>query len=90
MSSRHPTQIKIVLTGVGNIGRRFLQALAAKEGLLRTRYGLTFTLVGAADSRGTALDPAGLDLEAVVRLKESGRSVAEYPDQGRPGMSSWN
>ena len=55
---------------------------------LRDRYGLAFRLVGAADSRGAAFDPRGLDLAAVVRLKEGGGSVAAYPDRGRPGMAA--
>jgi homoserine dehydrogenase len=69
---------------LGNIGRRFLEILIDKAGLLRTRYGLAFCVVGAADSRGAALDPEGLDLAAIVRLKQAGQSVAGLPERGRP------
>ena len=81
-------EIEIVLIGLGNIGRRFLQILDHKRDSLRTRYGLAFKLVGAADSRGAAIAQAGLDLAAVVRLKREGRSVAEYPAYGHPAMSA--
>ena len=50
-----------------------------KSDLLRTRYGLEFRVVGAVDSRGAASDPEGLDLAEIVRLKETGQSVAAYP-----------
>jgi homoserine dehydrogenase len=79
-------EIEIVVIGLGNIGRRFLQILDHKRDFLRTRYGLAFKLVGAADSRGAAIAQAGLDLAAVVRLKREGRSVAEYPACGHPAM----
>jgi homoserine dehydrogenase len=82
------TQINIIVSGLGNIGRRFLQVLNRKADHLRARYGLSFRLVGAADSRGAAFDPTGLDVADVVRLKEAGGSVATYPDRGRPGMAA--
>jgi len=80
------TEVKLVLIGLGNIGRRFLQVLDRKAGYLCTRHGLSFKVVGAADSRGATVDPTGLDLSTIVDLKREKRSVAEYPDCGRPGM----
>jgi glutamate dehydrogenase (NAD(P)+) len=35
--------------------------------------------VGAADSQGAVYHPAGLDVEDLIRLKEAGQSVADYP-----------
>jgi homoserine dehydrogenase len=80
-------QVKLTIIGLGNIGRRFLQVLDRKANHLDARYGLTFQVVGAADSQGAATDPAGLDLSTIVKFKQAGRSVAEYPERGRPGMS---
>jgi homoserine dehydrogenase len=80
-------QIKLIAIGLGNIGRRFLQVLHDKAEHLRTHYGLSFCLVGAADSGGAAHDPNGLDLPAIVALKERGGSIAQYPYIGQPGMS---
>ncbi|MFV2070651.1 MAG: hypothetical protein ACC645_27090, partial [Pirellulales bacterium] len=54
-------QVKLVLIGVGNTGRRFLEILARKGDTLRTRYGLELVLVGVADSSGAALAADGLD-----------------------------
>ena len=81
-------QIRLVLVGLGNIGRRFLRVLDLKADHLRTHYGLSFQVVGAADSRGAALDPAGLDLAQVADLKAAGRSVADLPALGQTGMSA--
>ena len=52
-------QVKLVLIGVGNIGRRFLELLARKEDTLRARYGLELVLVGVADTSGAALAVEG-------------------------------
>jgi len=81
-------QIRIVLIGLGNLGRRFCEILLAKDVRLRQRYDLALRVVGAADSRGVAYDPAGLDLEQIVRLKTSGGTVADYPNSGRRDWDS--
>jgi homoserine dehydrogenase len=86
-STGEQKQIRIVVSGLGNIGRRFLSILDRKAPLLRERYSLSFLLVAAADSRGAALDPEGLDIQTVVDLKVDGRSVADFPGHGRAGMT---
>lgn len=81
-------QIRIVLIGLGNLGRRFCEILLAKDVRLRQRYDLALRVVGAADSRGVAYDPAGLDLNKIVRLKTTGGTVADYPGAGRRDWDS--
>ena len=80
--------VRIVLVGLGNLGRRFCETVALKESLLADRYGLSLTLVGAADSRGAAYDPAGLDLLKVAEIKSAGGTVGDYPDVGRSGWDA--
>ncbi|MGC9398941.1 MAG: homoserine dehydrogenase [Anaerolineae bacterium] len=80
--------VRIVLIGLGNLGRRFCEVLLVKDELLRRRYELALRVVGAADSRGAAYDPAGLDLNEVVRLKSAGSTVADYPRRGRRDWDS--
>jgi homoserine dehydrogenase len=80
--------VRLVVSGLGNIGRRYLEILIDKAGLLRARYGLVLRVVGAADSRGAAVDPAGLDLAEIVRLKKAGQSAADYSGCGRAALSS--
>lgn len=77
--------VNFLLVGLGNIGRRFCEVLSDKDALLRSRYGLALRMVGAADSRGAAYDPAGLDLAKVAQLKQEGGTVADYLTVGRTG-----
>ncbi len=79
--------VRIVLVGAGNLGRRFARLLAEKRDELPRRYGVTFRLVGAADSRGTAVCPGGLDGVALEEMKRAGGGVADLPGVGHPGMT---
>jgi homoserine dehydrogenase len=83
--------IRLVLTGLGNLGRRFCEILLEKDKHLRQRYGLSFRIVGAADSRGVAYDPAGLDLAQIVRLKKEGASISTHAGANIPlEYESWD
>ncbi len=79
--------MRVVLTGLGNVGRGLLSILASQEAILREQYGLEILVVGGADSGGAAIDPSGLDLRDLLSSKAAGRSVAALPSVGRPGMS---
>ena len=76
----------LIVTGLGNVGRNFLKILTTQGELLRTEHGLELRVVGATDSAGSASDPNGLDLEAVVALKNEGRSVRQLPRTGKAGV----
>jgi homoserine dehydrogenase len=80
--------IRIVLVGLGNLGRRFLELIELKGAVLRREYGLDVRVVAAADSRGVARDEDGLDLATVVRLKTDGGTVADYPAGGQRGVAA--
>lgn len=77
--------VRCVLVGLGNLGRRFCELVVQKDEQLRRRYGLALHLVGAVDSRGAAVAPRGLDWAIVAQLKREGASVADYPQAGRYG-----
>jgi homoserine dehydrogenase len=77
--------VRLVLIGLGNLGWRFCEILAERRDALCERYGLSFRLVGAADSGGALYGPDGLDPGAIAALKRAGRPVADYGDPaGRP------
>ena len=80
-------EVRVVLIGLGHLGRRFCDLLSDKAGDLADRYGLRLRLVGAADSRGMAYDPDGLDAGHISALKQAGGSVAELPGVGRPSVA---
>ena len=81
-------KVRVVLLGLGNLGRRFCEVVAAKDASLQARYGLELVLVGAADSRGAAYDADGLDWACVAQIKRDGGSIADYPGAGRAGWDS--
>ncbi|MGC8838627.1 MAG: homoserine dehydrogenase, partial [Anaerolineae bacterium] len=80
--------VDALLIGLGNLGRRILRILDRKGDELARTYGLRVRVVGVADSGGAAVRPEGLPLLHIVAWKESGRSVGEMPEFGRPGMAA--
>jgi homoserine dehydrogenase len=90
-------QVHLLLMGVGNVGRRFLELLVRKQDTLRDRLGLELILTGVADTSGVATVwlgahgeacPTGLDPQQVMELKAKGQGVAAYPRWGQPGVSA--
>jgi len=81
-------EVRFTLIGLGNIGRNLLDIIVHRQEAIARDYGLRFRLVGAADSSGAALDPAGLDMAAVRDLKLARRGVSTLPVAGRPGMTA--
>ncbi len=81
-------QVRLLLMGAGNVGRRFLELLVRKEETLRERLGLALSVVGVADSGGAAISAEGLQIQRLVDLKNGGQGVAAYPRWGRPGVSA--
>jgi homoserine dehydrogenase len=77
-------QIKITMLGFGRVGRALARLLVSKAEVLRQEYDLTVTVTGiTTHSHGLAIDPAGLDLAAALRLVEAGRKL-DTLHQGAP------
>ena len=79
---------RILLNGLGNVGRRFLELLRDRPELLAARHDVAFRVVGAADSRGAASCEDGLPLAELVELKLQGRSGGELPGRGEMGATA--
>ena len=68
--------IDIALVGFGNVARALARLLIRKTDTLRRDYDLTFRVTGiATHSRGFAIDPDGLDLEAALQLVMAGHKL---------------
>ncbi len=80
--------VRILLVGLGNLGRRFCDLLVEKGPHVEARYDLRLLLVGAADSRGVAYDPHGIDPARLSAIKQAGGSVADLLGTGRPGQAA--
>jgi homoserine dehydrogenase len=80
--------VRILMVGLGNLGRRFCELLVQKGPYIEARYDLSLLLVGAADSQGAAWHPDGLDPARLAAIKVAGGSAADYPGARRPGQSA--
>lgn len=59
---------RVAVQGFGAVGMHAARFLAEKGSVL----------VAASDSRGTLVDPDGIDVAALIALKKEGRGVADY------------
>jgi len=73
-------RVNAILSGLGNIGSRFVSVLDCKRDVLRDKYDLDVRLVAAADSKGGAIALEGLDLTQVAHL--NGQSIASIGQAG--------
>lgn len=66
----------LALLGFGNVGQAFAQLLLEKQGELKFRYGIEFSVTGIYSNRhGSAINPGGLDLEAAIRVRKTHASL---------------
>jgi len=79
--------MRIVVIGFGTVGQALAEILARKKREILRNYGFEPSVVAAVDSVGAAMDSHGLDIERLIRLKKSGRSLADYPGGGRKGVT---
>jgi glutamate dehydrogenase (NAD(P)+) len=61
---------RVVIQGYGSVGKHAARFLA-EEGAV---------LIAAADSRGTVLNPKGIEVRRLTALKDSRKSVLDYPE----------
>ena len=73
-------RIRTVLSGLGNINRSLLKILEMKEEQLKRSFGLEFTIVGVADSSGSAASSSGFDAGDLRAFKEQGGRIADLPE----------
>jgi len=66
---------RVVIQGFGSVGRHAARFLGEKGAVL----------VAACDSRGTIYNPKGIDVSRLIALKDSGKSVIDYPDGEKLG-----
>ncbi|MFO7944312.1 MAG: homoserine dehydrogenase [Anaerolineales bacterium] len=71
--SSSPKKHRLALLGFGNVGQAFARLLLEKENTLKEEKGVVFQVTGiATGSHGRAIDPAGIDLEKALSLRQSG------------------
>ncbi len=69
---------RIAVQGFGAVGKHAARFLAAEGALL----------VAASDTQGTLLDPKGIDIAELIRLKDGHKSVMDYPRGDKRGIDA--
>jgi homoserine dehydrogenase len=70
--------LRIILCGFGVVGQSLVKLFDSRSEDLYAKYGLKPRVVGVFDSKGSAIDSSGLDLEKLVGAKKKHGSVKNY------------
>lgn len=76
--------MRLILVGIGNVGRSFLKLLDRGAEDLRELYGLNLRILAVADRGGVALSSNGLKPDEVLKVKSLKGTVAALKPYGRP------
>ena len=68
---------RLAFIGFGNVARALARLLKRKQDLLKSRYGIAYSVTGiATGSHGFAVNPDGLDIDKALELVEKGGSIS--------------
>ncbi len=80
--------VKIVLCGLGNVGKALLELIAERGGEIESRYGLRLLVSAAVDIGGAAVgDDEGLPTAELLDHLRAGHAVEAFGSYGRPGKT---
>jgi homoserine dehydrogenase len=77
--------VRLALTGFGNVGQGVAHLLAGRGEEYENRYGIRLLLTGVADRGGAAVDAAGLNPDSLIAAKKDHQSVAHH-EHGEAGL----
>ncbi len=70
--------MRIIICGFGVVGQSLVKLFESRSEDLYAKYGLKPRVVGVFDSKGSAVDLSGIDLEKLVAAKKKFGSVKNY------------
>jgi homoserine dehydrogenase len=70
--------LRIILCGFGVVGQSLVKLFNSRSEDLYAQYGLKPRVVGVFDSKGSATDTSGLELEKLVEIKKKYGTVKNY------------
>ena len=79
--------VRIVVCGLGRVGKAFVNLLIQKEIDLQKRYGLNLKVVAAVDIGGAAVSAQGLPLQDLMTHLGKGGQVETLPGFGKKGYA---
>lgn len=82
---------KLIVCGMGNVGRSFLKLVAEKGESIRTKHGLNLEVCGVVDIGGAAISTDGaLPLVQFLEYIQEGGRPENFPGYGQKGLSGAN
>ncbi len=76
--------MRLLMVGFGTVAQGLSELLLTKKDVLAEGHNFEWRVVGIADMlKGSAHDPAGLDLEEALARVERGESLSDWPGVGR-------
>jgi homoserine dehydrogenase len=70
--------LRIILCGFGVVGQSLVKLFDSRTEDLYAKYGLKPRVVGVFDSKGSAVDKSGLELEKLIEVKKKTGTVKNY------------
>ena len=70
--------MRIILCGFGVVAQSLVKLFESRAEDLYAKYGIKPRIVGVFDSKGSAVDSSGLDLEKLIEVKKKFGSVKKY------------
>ena len=71
--------MRIILCGFGVVGQSLVKLFESRAEDLYAKYGLKPRVVGVFDSKGSAIDPSGLNFNKLIEAKKKFGTVKNYP-----------
>ncbi|MDX9871558.1 MAG: homoserine dehydrogenase [Clostridia bacterium] len=78
---------RIILCGLGNVGKTFLRLVAEREKDVAAKYGLRLEVGCVVDLGGAALSKGALPLGAFLNYIQAGGKLENFQDYGQPGLT---
>jgi homoserine dehydrogenase len=79
---------RIILCGLGTVGRAFVRLLAERHGQITKTYGIDIQVAATVDIGGAAVaDQGTLPLDDLLRHLDAGGAVETFGPHGRPGIT---
>lgn len=70
--------MRVILVGFGVVGQSFAKLLLSRSADLYSQHGIKPRIVACVDNKGSAISPAGLDLERLLAAKKRKGTVDAY------------
>lgn len=79
---------RIIVCGLGNVGKSFLKLVAERADSVRAKYGLNIEIGGVVDIGGAAVALDGaLPLTELLAFVQNGGRPEKFPGYGQPGLT---